>query len=87
METVIGFVAGLVVGSREGKEGLERLRSSWQAITRSPEVRRMAGEALSVAGQVAQRATASGLGGAGETIVRALTDRVTGERQPDPRAA
>ena len=87
METVIGFLVGYVVGSREGKEGLERLRSSWQAITHSPEVRGMAGEALSMAGQVAQRASASGRGGVGETIVRMLTDRVTGERQPGSRAA
>jgi hypothetical protein len=48
METVIGFVAGYLVGVGDGKEGLERLRSSWQSIWKSPEVRKMAGEAATV---------------------------------------
>ena len=42
METIIGFVAGYLVGTREGKDGLERLKTSWRAITSSPEVRKMA---------------------------------------------
>jgi hypothetical protein len=50
METIVGFVAGYLVGSREGREGLARIRSSWHAIRTSPELRRLAGEAMTVAG-------------------------------------
>ncbi len=37
METIVGFVAGYLVGTREGKDGLERMRSSWHSIRTSPE--------------------------------------------------
>lgn len=87
METLIGFVAGYLTGSREGREGVERLRSSWQAITSSPEVRRMATEALSLAGVVVQRSSARSLSSVGGSIVRALTERAAGGQQPDSRAA
>lgn len=50
METIVGFVAGYLVGTREGREGLARLRSSWQSIRTSPELRRLAGEAITAAG-------------------------------------
>lgn len=87
METIIGFLAGYLVGSREGKEGLERLRSSARAIITSPEVRKLAGEAVSVAEQVTQRTPATGLAAVGGTLARALTDRVTGGDRPESRAA
>jgi len=45
METIIGFVAGYLAGSREGRAGLDRLRTSWHAIRTSPEVRKLASEA------------------------------------------
>ena len=32
METIIGFVAGYLVGTREGKDGLERLKTSLSLI-------------------------------------------------------
>ena len=32
METIVGFVAGYLVGTREGRDGLDRLRSSWHSI-------------------------------------------------------
>ena len=87
METIIGFLAGYLIGSREGKQGLERLRSSARAIINSPEVRRMTGEALSLAEQVTQRTPAPSLGAVGGTIVRTITDRATGWRPPDAGAA
>lgn len=87
METIIGFVAGYLAGSREGKEGLQRLRSSWQAIKTSPEVRRLAGEALSVAGGLTKQASRRSLGTMGNGIVSALTGRVAGDRQPGSHAA
>ena len=58
METVVGFVAGYLVGTREGRAGLARMRSSWQSIRTSPELRRLVGEAIAVAGATVSRASA-----------------------------
>ena len=84
METFIGFVVGYLVGSREGKAGLERLKTSWNAIRTSPEVRKLATDAVSVAGQVVSRAP---VGGIGETVVRTLASRAGATRKETSRAA
>ena len=63
MEAIIGFVAGYLAGSRDGRAGLERLRTSWHAIRTSPEVRRLAGEAAVMAEATVRRATSGGLSG------------------------
>jgi hypothetical protein len=76
MEAIIGFVAGYLVGSREGKTGLERLKTSWHAIRTSPEVRKMAADAITMAEQVVRRAPAGGLGG---TVIRTLASRAGGK--------
>ena len=78
METIIGFVAGYLVGSREGKAGLERLKTSWNAIISSPEVRKMASDAMVVAEQVVRRGPVSEIGG---TVVRTLASRATTRRE------
>jgi hypothetical protein len=78
METIIGFVAGYLAGSREGKAGLERLKTSWQAITTSPEVRKMASDAIGLAEQVVRRAPAGGISGA---VVRTLASRASSRSQ------
>jgi hypothetical protein len=83
MEAIIGFVVGYLVGTREGKTGLERLKTSWQAIVTSPEARKMAGEAITVAEQMVRRAPVGGIGG---TVVRTLASRAGGTRQ-ESRAA
>ena len=59
METIVGFVAGYLVGTREGREGLDRLRSSWNSIRTSPEVRKLATEAVSMAEMAFQRTPAA----------------------------
>ena len=87
METIIGFVAGYLAGSREGKEGLARMRSSWQAIVTSPEARRLAGQAFSFAELAARRASARGLSAAGGSMVRTLTERASGSGNRESRAA
>jgi hypothetical protein len=84
METFIGFVAGYLVGSREGKAGLERLKTSWNAIRTSPEVRKLATDAMSVAEQAVRRAPVGGIGG---TVVRTLASRAGGTRREASRAA
>jgi hypothetical protein len=88
METIIGFVAGYLVGSREGKAGLERLRASVNAIRRSPEVRRLAAEAFTIAESAARQASSHGAGRIGGSVARTLIDRVTSDtRREGPRAA
>jgi len=83
METIVGFVAGYLVGTREGKAGLERLKTSWRAITSSPEVRKMASDAIVLAEQVVRRAPVGGISG---TVVRTLASRAT-TRSQTSRAA
>ena len=78
METIIGFLAGYLVGSREGKAGLERLKTSVNAIRSSPEVRRMAADALVLAEQVIKRAPVGGISG---TVVRTLASRASTRRE------
>jgi hypothetical protein len=79
METVIGFVIGYLVGSREGKAGIARLRESADAIMRSPEVRRLAAEAMTVAEGVARQASSQGIGSIGGNVARTLLERATSE--------
>jgi hypothetical protein len=89
METLIGFVVGYLVGAREGKGGVERLKTSVNSIIASPEARRILAEAMAVAEPVARRATGAGLssmGDIGGTVVRQIVNRATGTRE-DPRAA
>jgi hypothetical protein len=50
METLIGFVAGFVVGSQYGRDGMAKLRESWAAISTSPEVRQLVMTGASMAG-------------------------------------
>ena len=64
METIIGFLAGYLVGAREGKAGLERLKTSVNAIRSSPEVRKMASDAMVLAGQMVRRVPAGDITGA-----------------------
>jgi hypothetical protein len=78
METIIGFLAGYLVGTREGKAGLERLKTSVNAIRSSPEVRRMASDAIVLAEQVVRRAPA---GGISATVVRMLASRAATRRE------
>ncbi len=86
METLIGFVVGYLVGTREGNGGVERLKTSVSSIIASPEARRMLAEAMAVAEPAARRATGAGLGSMGGTVVRRIVDRAAGTRG-DPRAA
>jgi len=60
METIVGFVAGYLVGTREGKDGLDRLRSSWHSIRTSPEVRKLAAEAVTVAEMAVRQVSGRG---------------------------
>ena len=47
METVIGFAVGYWVGTRQGRQGLQKALDSAQAIWASPETKRLLSEGLS----------------------------------------
>jgi hypothetical protein len=81
METIVGFVAGYLVGTKEGRDGLNRLRTSWHSIRTSPEVRKLAGEAIAVAEIVVRRATSGGLGEAASGVTDMLVRRAAGARE------
>jgi hypothetical protein len=84
METLIGFIAGYLVGANDGKAGLARLRSSLEAIKSSPELRRLAAEGAGIAGVVVKQAGRRGLTGiAGEVTSRLMG----GSRSEEARAA
>ena len=86
METIIGFVAGYLVGTREGKAGLKKLQESWQAIRTSPEAHRLAADALSFAEAAAKQASGRGFSAVGQGVVRTITSR-GGSSHSSPRAA
>lgn len=46
IEVVLGFAIGYWVGTRQGREGMQRALDSAQEIMASPETRKLAGEAL-----------------------------------------
>ena len=68
METIFGFVAGYLAGAQDGPEGLKWLRASLKAIVNSSEMRKLAGEALTIGESVARRAASQGLGGLGGSV-------------------
>jgi hypothetical protein len=86
METILGFVVGYLAGSREGREGLERLRESWRGIRNSPEARKLAGDALGIAELAVRRAAGNGLSGTVSGVSELLARRLAGGQQ-DSRAA
>ena len=82
METIVGFVAGYLVGTREGRDGLERMRSSWRSIRTSPEVRKLAADAMSLAeAAMRQRSGRASIGGAVGNVTDMLVRRAAGARE------
>ncbi len=87
METIIGFAAGYLVGSKEGKAGYERLKTSIQAIAKSNEARRLAADAASLAGMLVRQVSARGVGasasGVAELVLGRLNETATAKRNKD----
>jgi hypothetical protein len=81
METIIGFVAGYLTGSREGQAGLDRLRASWRAIRTSPEVRKLVSEAVVLAEAGVHRAASGGLGETVGGVSDLLASRAAGRQR------
>lgn len=55
-----GFVAGYLTGAKEGREGIDRLRTTLRDIAQSPETRRIATDAMAAAGAIVSRGGAHG---------------------------
>jgi hypothetical protein len=53
VEVVLGFAVGFLVGTRQGRDGLQKALDSAQAIMASEETRRMLGEGLAALESVA----------------------------------
>jgi len=85
METIVGFVAGYLVGTRDGRDGLDRLRSSWKSIRTSPEVRKLATEAVTMAEMAVRRTPGrdrlGGLSGAVGEVTDMLVRRAVAARE------
>ena len=81
METIVGFLAGYLVGTRQGREGLERLRASVQSIKNSPEVRKLAAEAVTVAGAAVRQASSGGIKGLGGSVTDILVRRAVASHE------
>lgn len=82
METIVGFVAGYLVGTREGKDGLERMRSSWHSIRTSPEVRKLAADAMTlVESAMRQSSGRASIGGAVGNVTDMLVRRAAAARE------
>jgi hypothetical protein len=78
METMIGFVVGYFVGTREGRAGFEKARASWEAIRRSAELREMVGMAVAAATPMARQLAGGGAGTLVGGMVEELTRRAAG---------
>ena len=78
METLIGFAIGYLVGTRQGRDGLEKMMSSIDAIRNSPEVKQLllvgASTAGSAAKQVLGGTAGTALGGALSALTKQVVD-------------
>ena len=64
VEVLIGFAVGFLVGTREGKDGVAKLRSSVATIRESGDVKHLVGEAATALAPV-MRELARATGGRG----------------------
>ena len=78
METIIGFAAGYLTGTKDGAEGLEKIKTSLRDIAQSAEARRMAAQAVAMAGALLGRGSATGAakaaGGLARVVIRQITE-------------
>jgi hypothetical protein len=88
VETIIGFVAGYLAGSQDGKDGVARIRSSLTAIRNSGEVRRLSAEAFTFVERTVRQAAGASLSETFGTATDILARRASAiGRRPGSRAA
>ncbi len=89
MEAVIGFVVGYMVGTRHGRQGMQKALESAQAIWASPETKRLLSEGLTAFETVA--APAMDKMGAKSSrrsaLISTVVDELIERRQSSRRAA
>ena len=89
MEVVIGFVVGYLMGTRQGRQGMQRALDSAQAIWASPETKRLLSEGLTAfetaAGPAMDRLAAKS-GSRRSSLFSAVVDELI-ERRQGRRAA
>jgi hypothetical protein len=88
VEAVIGFAVGYWVGTRQGRQGLQKALDSAQAIWASPETKRLLSEGLSAFETVAAPAM-DRLGGKSNrrsALISTVVDELI-ERRQSRRAA
>lgn len=82
METLIGFAIGYLVGTKQGRDGLAKVRESLDAIRNSPDVRQMVVAGAAVAGSAVRQVLGGGAGamftGAVEALARKASDAMSG---------
>jgi hypothetical protein len=86
METFIGFAAGYLTGTKDGSQGLEKIKTSLRDIARSAEARRMATEAMAMAGALFGRGSARGAAKTASGLARVVIRQMT-EGQNEPNTA
>jgi hypothetical protein len=78
METIIGFAAGYLAGTKDGSQGIERIKSSLRDIAQSKEARRLVSDAVTMAGAILGRRSAQGAvrtaTGLAKVIIRQVTE-------------
>jgi hypothetical protein len=62
METLVGFMVGYLVGTRQGRDGMRRTRESFDAIRTSPDVRQLVATGAAIAGSTAKQLLSGGAG-------------------------
>lgn len=85
MEVIIGFAVGYWVGTRHGREGIQRALDSAREIWESPEARRLAGEGMSVVQSAAQAAPVADIlqrvgGSRRRAMIRDVLDEIVENR-------
>jgi hypothetical protein len=79
MEVLIGFAVGYWVGTRQGRQGLERAVDSVREIAASPETRRLIGEGLAAAEPLAAFLRKGGRD-TGFAVIRGVLDEMADRR-------
>ncbi len=89
MEAVIGFAVGYLVGTRQGRQGMQKTLDSAQAIWASPETKRLLSEGLTALETVAAPAMdrlGAKSGSRRSALISSVVDELI-ERRPGRRAA
>ena len=84
LEVIIGFAVGYLVGTRQGRQGMQKALDSAQAIWASPETRKLLSEGLTAFEAVAAPAidrlgTRSGRGNA--SVISSMVGEVIERRR------